>query len=95
MPVDKRELSKGWVTLEIPEQDILDGKAKGGKRKVGGKNSVFNESPAGAGLGDGSILAFRFRRMKDDDEERDEDSMEIEADPGWDVVLPIFEDEGE
>jgi hypothetical protein len=91
------------VPLVIKEVEVGD--VKGGKRKVGGKNSVLNESPAGAGLGDGSMLAFRFRTKpkegalerenenENEDEDEDEDEMEIEDDPGWNVILPSYDDD--
>ena len=85
------------MPLVIKEVEVGD--AKGGKRTVGGKKSVLNESPAGAGLGDGSMLAFRFRTKPKEDalaqEEDDvnDDEMEIEDDPGWNVILPIYDDD--
>jgi hypothetical protein len=77
------------------------GDVKGGKKPVGGKKSVLNESPAGAGLGDGSMLAFRFRTkpkedalaQEEDDDDDDDDEMGIEDDPGWNVILPIYDDD--
>lgn len=116
---NKRNPAEGWVPLDVKEMEVGD--ARGGKRKVGGKQSVLNESPAGASLGDGSMLAFRFRTqgeksvlsegpagvslgeesmlafryrtpMKEDASEEDAD-MEIEDDPGWNVILPSYDDE--
>jgi len=91
---NKKDPSDGWVALDIKEMEVGDG--KGGKRKLGGKKSVLNESPAGASLGDGSMLAFRFR-TKDHIVQIDdvEDDMEVEADPGWNVILPSYDDEPE
>ncbi len=52
MPIDKHDISQGWVELEI-----TSGKEEG----MGAKsNSVFNEHPMGAGLKDGAVLAFKF-----------------------------------
>lgn len=80
VPLDKKNLEKGWVNLEIPEFDEGDAKRKGGVKK----GSVFNQSPLGAGLGDGDMLAFRFRKEAKDEMELDED---------WDVTLPRLDDD--
>lgn len=86
---DKRDPSKGWIPLEIKEQDATD--TKGGKRKVGGKKGMLNESPAGDGLGDGSLIAYRIKLAKN--EEEDDAMTDVIDDPGWDVVLPSYDDE--
>lgn len=89
---NKKNPAEGWVPLEIKEMEVSD--AKGGKRKVGGKKSILNESPAGASLGDGSMLAFRFRtEAKKDAPENEDDEMDIKDDPGWNVILPSYDDE--
>ena len=72
--------------------EIADTKA--GKRKVGGQKSVLNENPAGASLGDGSMLAFRFG-PKGNSRAPAKDDVEIEEDPGWNVVLPSYDDDVE
>ncbi len=74
--VDKNDISKGWVPLKIPEVEEGDTKSKGVK-----KGTVLNESPLGAGLKDGALLAFKFR-------ERGE-----EKDDEWDVIMPSYDDE--
>jgi len=82
VPVDKNNLDKGWVKLEIDEQQV---KVNGGKdtKTVGGDDSVLNADPRGAGLADGRCLAFRFRG-------------EGGADEGdWHVQVPAYEDEDE
>jgi hypothetical protein len=116
---NKRNPAEGWVPLDVKEMEVGD--ARGGKRKVGGKQSVLNESPAGASLGDGSMLAFRFRAQGKksvlnegfagaslgdesilafrfqtqgkEDAPEDDDNVEIEDDPGWNVILPSYDDE--
>ena len=89
---NKKNPAEGWVPLEIKEMEVGD--AKGGKRKVGGKKSILNESPAGASLGYGSMLAFRFRtEAKKDARENEDDEMDIKDDPGWNVILPSYDDE--
>ena len=80
MPVDKHDLAQGWVDLEIDVGDGGEGK-KGTekKKKEKGGDDVLNESPLGAGLKDGSLLAFKFVGEQRDD---------------WDdVVLPSYDDE--
>jgi len=97
---DRKDPSKGWVPMEIKEQEVAD--AKGGKRKLGGRKSALNESPLGAGLVDGSWVAYRIkpaRQEKENEthvEEKDViEDVDIDEDPGWDVVLPSFEEEEE
>ena len=80
LPIDKNDPSKGWVPLEIPEVSDTDTKGKGVK-----KGSVLNQSPLGAGLKDGAMLAFKFK---------DPDAQDVmELDDEWDVVIPKYEDE--
>jgi len=87
VPIDKNDFSKGWVKLEIPETEIEDG--PNGKKKVGGKKSVLNASPQGAGLKDGAVLAFRFRESG-----KEEDEGDLDEDAGkWDVMIPSYDDE--
>jgi len=76
LPIDKNDINKGWVPLKIPELEDGDTKGKGIK-----KGTVLNESPLGAGLKDGALLAFKFR--EGDDEE----------DAKWDVIIPSYDDE--
>jgi len=87
VPIDKNNLKKGWVRLEIPEQEVTD--AKGKKRMIGGKKSVLNASPLGADLKDGYALAYRFRKPTS---EGMEDEMEMD-DSGWDVLIASYDDE--
>lgn len=80
VPIDMNDTDKGWVPLEIPEVSDTDTKGKGVK-----KGSVLNQSPLGAGLKDGAMLAFKFK---------DPDSQDImDLDDEWDVVLPAYDDE--
>ncbi|KAL9000986.1 MAG: hypothetical protein Q9169_000470 [Polycauliona sp. 2 TL-2023] len=68
----------GWTSLEIPEKDDKKGSKSSG---------VLNASPMGAGIKDGSMLAFKFRG---DDSDADDLDM---GDSEWDVVMPTFDDE--
>ncbi|MCJ1395616.1 hypothetical protein MMC18_008502 [Xylographa bjoerkii] len=87
LPIDKNDLSKGWVGLDIPAMDIED--ETGSKKKTGGKQSVLNASPLGAGLRDGSLLAFKFRSSH---AKKDDDGLDME-DGDWDVVMPSYDEE--
>ena len=81
MPIDTNDIDKGWVTLEIPEVSDTDTKSKGVK-----KGSVLNQSPLGADLKDGAMLAFKFKDL---------DSQDVmDLDDEWDVVIPAYDDEG-
>ncbi|CAF9918684.1 MAG: hypothetical protein HETSPECPRED_003832 [Heterodermia speciosa] len=89
LPLDRNELDKGWIDLLIPEEDSTDtsggqGAGKGKKEKGTGvrKGSVLNESPLGAGLRDGDVVAFRWRKERGEEGE-------------WDVVIPSFDEEDE
>ena len=82
LPVDKNDIGKGWVNLELPEVEDGDTKGKGVK-----KGSILNESPLGAGLKDGAMLAFKFRPA-----DAEEDGMDVDNE--WDVIIPSYEDEG-
>lgn len=90
---NKKDPGEGWVPLIIKETDSGDGKL--GKKKPAGKKNLLNESSAGAGLVDGSIIAFRFKTKDQPVEVEDDDEMELEADPGWIVIMPSYEDEAE
>ncbi|EFE40956.1 conserved hypothetical protein [Trichophyton verrucosum HKI 0517] len=88
VPLDRNNLEKGWQPLAIP-----DGKADKGAGK--GKNSVFNSSPQGADLRDAQAIAFRFRKASERSAVKDGDlEMDLD-DPGWDVLIPSYDDEDE
>ena len=99
--VDKKDASKGWVPMYIKEQEISG--PRGNKKKVGGKDSILNQNPLGAGLSDGSWVAYRIKTLEkkplvehEDLEKGSPDvDMNVDEDPGFDVVIPSFEDETE
>ncbi|KIX07886.1 uncharacterized protein Z518_02540 [Rhinocladiella mackenziei CBS 650.93] len=97
--VDKKDSSKGWISIEIKEQELAGPKRT--KRKVGGPKNVLNENPETAGLTDGTWVAYRIKPLQKAPREEDEGpeegtpDVEIDEDPGWDVVLPSFDDEAE
>ena len=78
LPVDKNDISKGWVPLKIPEAESGDKKGKGVK-----KGSILNENPLGAELKDGALLAFKFTDGGNEDQ--------VDAD--FDVVMPTVEED--
>ena len=94
---DRKDPSKGWISLESAAS------AKNSK-KVPGRTKVTPgaDSPEAAGLGDGSMVAYRIRKSTkgkeraksvDSDAENGDVDIEMDDDPGWDVILPSFEDE--
>lgn len=86
VPVDRSDLEKGWMGLitEIPGEED-------GSKKNGGKKNASDTLQA-AGLQNGHSVAFRFRKTSAGDEL--ETDMELN-DPGWDVIIPSFDDEEE
>ncbi|MCJ1421386.1 hypothetical protein MMC32_007749 [Xylographa parallela] len=87
LPIDKNDPSKGWIGLDIPAMDMED--ETGNKKKMGGKKSVLNASPLGAGLRDGSLLAFKFRS---ENAKKDDDGLDLD-DSDWDVIMPSYDEE--
>ena len=93
---EKKDPSKGWISLESIDSTKPSKKSPGRPKVPAGANT-----PDAAGLGDGSIVAYRIRkpgkgkeREKSVGDDEDEDlDVDVENDPGWDVILPSFEDE--
>ncbi len=81
VPIDKNDPDKGWVNIQIPEAQ--EDEEEGHKSKKVKRDSAVNSSPLGAGLKDGSMVAFRFKRAEEDDL----------TDEGFDVVMPVYEEE--
>lgn len=85
-PVDPLDPSQGftlgeWETPAVDEEvDIDEGKGKGKAAKGGKKTADARDCPKGAGLKDGSVLAFRWEG----------DGGGEEA--GWGVKIASFED---
>lgn len=82
VPVDRAEPEKGWISLEssVAEEDEPS--------KSDAKSNKSNNTVLSAGLSNGHSVAFRFRKPGDESEPD-------RVDPGWDVVLPSFENEEE
>lgn len=94
---DRRDASRGWVSLGLRAQEIAAG--KNAKKAVDGKKSVSNSTVEGAGLVDGSWVAWRVVQSAEGEKvQTDEDGdavidLEEREDPGWDVDFPKYEDE--
>lgn len=93
IPRDKKDLKKGFVSLEAADQTHME--VKGGRKRASGNRATPSENPAGAGLVDGSILAFRFKPVADINIQVDDggDEAQIHLDPEWDVELPCYDEE--
>ena len=88
LPVDKNDLRQGWTSLESrSSNDVVD---KRGKNKSDGANGILHDTPSGAGLRDGGVLAFRFRAV----EESDSGDVPDTNKSLWDVSISSYEDEG-
>lgn len=81
-PIDRNELEKGWIRLDISAEENGDSTTKtlGTERP---KRSSLTSSLQAADIRDGQAIAFRFRKTADADLE----------DPGWDVLVPSLDDE--
>lgn len=95
--VDRKDPSKGWVSLDtkIRQEEKGKGKADIKKGRPSGGASQ-KDTPEGVGLGDGGWVAWRVRGSKNADED-DEDEVEelLSGDSdgrGWNVVLPSLEE---
>lgn len=88
MPVDKGDLEKGWQRLaaDVASQD------DGASEKTTAKSKSAS-TLQGAGLQNGSTIAFRFRKPTEAAAGDELDADPDLADPGWDVVIPSFDDE--
>ncbi|KAJ5287714.1 hypothetical protein N7478_003400 [Penicillium angulare] len=88
LPVDRNDLEKGWTPLA--DHTSVDQNGDVPQTSTG----IADQTAQAAGLTNGHPVAFRFRKsgeVKDDELERDLNH----EDPGWDVVIPSFEDEDE
>ena len=95
--VDKKDHSRGWKLLTAKSAKLTK------KRKSAGapsKSDTAGEADTieSLGLTDGSWLAYRIKQEHQTKPKTEPDGdvdfeIEEEADPGWDVVLPSFEEE--
>lgn len=97
--VDRKDPSKGWVSLDTKIRQEEKGKGKADSKKgrpSGGVVGSQKDTPDGIGLGDGGWVAWRVRgstKAEEDDEDEVEDLLSGDMDDrGWDVVLPSLEE---
>ncbi|PGH01079.1 hypothetical protein AJ80_09062 [Polytolypa hystricis UAMH7299] len=84
VPVDRNNLEKGWKKLELATHT--------GRKGAGGRRAVQISTPQGADLRDSQAVAFRFHKATPGEE----DELDIDLDdPGWNVLIPTYEDEEE
>lgn len=88
VPIDRSDLDKGWTRLK-PITAKNDNGKKSGK--------ALADTILDSDLGNGNWVAFRFRKAGPAEEiEQEETAMSLDLDdPGWDVVIPSFDDEEE
>lgn len=88
VPVDKNDLEKGWTSLEpdVP-QELLT-------KSTGRKATAGQGTLQAAELKNGQSIAFRFRKRGGEDDKQGDTIDDLE-DPGWDVILPKYEEEEE
>lgn len=108
-PKDINDLSAGWEPIgdDLDDLDFADtdvtGKSKGkAKAKSVSSKGGVNDCPQGAGLRDGGVVAFRFRkpgeqamrqRLVDGSLDVDEIAKDgVDGGIVWDVVVPTMEE---
>jgi hypothetical protein len=88
IPIDRSDLEKGWTRLKTNTSNEETEKKSG---------RALADTVLDADLGNGNWVAFRFRKdIKPEETKEDETAMSLDLDdPGWDVVVPSFDDEEE
>lgn len=88
VPIDRNNLEKGWVRLELANGDSSNTGSK--------KNAIIGDSPQALDLRDSQAVAFRFRsRGREEINANGEESDMDVDDLGWDVMIPTYEDDEE
>lgn len=95
--VDKNDLEKGWTRLEVEGSDFAEEEIS---KKNTGKKTSGSISLQAVDLRNGQSIAFRFKKPGDGEKAVKKDGEDIDIDldledPGWDVVIPKFDDEEE
>nr|POE63030.1 hypothetical protein CFP56_03933 [Quercus suber] len=96
--VDNNNLRAGWEQMEREEEDLFNGEdVRGkGKAKASAKStsrSTMKDCPQGAGLRDGSIVAFKFKSESQAEGQDTLDGESLVGEPEvWDVVAPSMEE---
>jgi hypothetical protein len=88
VPMDRADLEKGWRRLDADAPELDE---EGTTKKKKGKSKKEAVTLMAAGLENGHTVAFRFRKANEGQDEMDLDY----EDPGWDVLIPTFDDEDE
>ncbi|KAJ6079415.1 hypothetical protein N7467_009168 [Penicillium canescens] len=88
VPMDRADLEKGWRRLDADAPELDE---EGTTKKNKGKSKKEAVTLMAAGLENGHTVAFRFRKPNEGQDEMDLDY----EDPGWDVLIPTFDDEDE
>nr|POE92365.1 hypothetical protein CFP56_70436 [Quercus suber] len=95
---DNNNLRSGWEQLEKNDEDLFaDDDMKGkGKAKAPAKSSnksAVRDCPQGAGLRDGSMVAFKFKSEAQAEGNGILDDEPFLSEPEtWDVVIPSMEE---
>ncbi|CAG7945169.1 unnamed protein product [Penicillium salamii] len=87
VPVDRADLEKGWRSLET---DLAELANEGAQTKNKGKAKKESPTILETGIQSGHTLAFRFR--KNEGQSHDQIDL-VTEDPGWDVIIPSYDDE--
>ena len=93
--VDRNDLEKGWTPLKAETPEFTDAETP---RRNAGKKSSGSTNLQSAGLRNGQSVAFRFQKHGEEVAKKDGEELDIDQDledPGWDVVVPKFDDEEE
>jgi hypothetical protein len=79
---------------EVGKKEKKKGRPSSMNARAGAGKDRGEETPQSLGLGDGGIVAYRFRRGRDDEPVASVEDEEMEVDEDeWDVVMPSFDDE--
>lgn len=89
--VDRNDPEKGWTRLETEAPEVTDSETT---EPDTGKKSSGPISLQAADLRNGQSIAFRFQKLGEETVKEDGGELDVE-DPGWDVIVPKFDDEEE
>lgn len=94
-PVDRADLEKGWKRLQADAPEIDD---EGAPKRNKGKSQNDSATIMEAGLQNGHAVAFRFYKSSEGQNGSLDMGLDMQLDgedPGWDVVMPSYEDDPE
>ena len=93
--VDRNDPEKGWTRLETEAPEGADFETTEADT---GKKSSASISLQAADLRNGQSIAFRFQKHGEETAKENGEELDIDSsieDPGWDVIVPKFDDEEE